>query len=166
MTGGSISGRGKWIHSGAPTKPYYVAFWKAVMSAIEVRNRDDWKLQFVFDQQHTLAPLALRLYQRLKNELDEPESLRMGDARYASRHEAIGLQAADLLAHCWYQFGLYGHVASAEVHQVLSAQRRDTLVVFTKEMMDKLVGRTEPSPGNIYMYDPRAHAFRPQPGGS
>jgi hypothetical protein len=162
MTGGSVTATGKWIHSGAPTKPYYVAFWKAVTSAIEVLNRDDWKVEFVFDRQHVLAPLALKLYARLANELGEPYSPRMGPATFESRHEAVGLQAADLLAYCWYQFGLYGHEARPEVHRVLSAQRSDTLVAFTKDMMDKLVERREPTPGTTYIYDPLRQSFLPE----
>jgi hypothetical protein len=160
ITGGHASVAGKWVHSGAPTKPYYLAFWKAVMSALERPAPDGWKMEFVFDQQHVLAPLALRLYARLKNELGQPHSSRMGSATFESRDVAIGLQAADLLAHCWYQFGLYGHRASNEVHIVLSEQKSDTIVAFTREMMDKLVGRREATPGLTYTYDSLTDSFR------
>ncbi len=150
---------GKWMHSGAPTKPYFLAFWKAATEALTLLERNDWKVEFVFDRQDTYAPLALRLYDRLKVDLDEP---RMGAATFESRHVAVGLQAADLIAHSWHQFGTYGHQARPEVHRILSAQRRDTLVAFTKDMMDKLVGRREPTPGTIYGYDPHTRSFRPE----
>ena len=167
MTGGSATATGKWTHSGAPTKPYYVAFWKAVTEAIDQLKIGERKVEFIFDQQHTLAPLALRLYSRLKRELGEPYSSRMGRVIFESRTEALGLQAADLLVYCWYQFGLYGHEARPEVHQVLTAQRRDTLVMFTRDMMNKLVAPEPPpgttyAPGTTHMYDPETHSFRPE----
>jgi hypothetical protein len=86
----------------------------------------------------------------------------MGSATFESRFQAIGLQAADMLTYCWYQFRLYGHDARPEVHQVLSAQRGDTLVAFTADMMDKLVGRGDPTPGTTYGYDPLRRSFRPE----
>lgn len=161
LTGGYMKTLGKWVHSGAPTKPYYVAFWKAVESSLERVERNDWEIHFVFDRQHQFAPLALRLYSRLKNELDPSYSNRMGSIVFESRDKAIGLQAADLLAYCWYQFGRHGHRAIPEVHQVLSSQREKTLALFTQQTMDKVVGRQEPAPGFIWEYDPQTHSFRP-----
>lgn len=161
LTAGQVTHRGKWIQTGAPTKPYFIAFWKVVTSAVEVSDRADWKVEFVFDLQDQYESLALKTYARLKSELGEPYCGRLGPASFESRHAALGLQAADLLAYCWHQFGTHGHHARPEVHQVLSSQRTDTLVAFTADMMDKLLGRAPETPGTIYGYDGATHSFRP-----
>lgn len=161
LTGGYATRSGKWKHSGAPTKPYYTVFIHAVLSALDRADRHDWKIHFVCDRQRQFAPLALKLYSRMKDDLEPIDSDRMGAITFESRYEAIGLQAADLLAYCWYQFGQHGDHAFPEVHQVLSSQREKTLGLFTQMTMDKIVRRREPSLGFIWEYDPLTHSFRP-----
>jgi len=153
LTGGYQPRLGKWTHTGAPTKPYYAAFIKAVMSAIEQVKRRDWRVDFVFDQQDTIAPLALQLYARIKKDwavYDPKMANKMGNIMFRARKGAIALQATDLLAYCWYQEVLRGRAASADVHRVLKMQRKNTLVLFTKESMDKLLGLRPATPGKTY----------------
>jgi hypothetical protein len=162
LTAGKVTARGKWIQSGAPTKPYFLAFWKAVTSAVEVSDRTDWKIEFVFDLQTAYESLALSTYARLKKELDASYSNRLGAASFESRRSAFGLQAADALAYSWHQYASVGPRARPEVHRILSAQRTDTIVAFTGDMMDKLLGRSPTTPGSIYVYDRRSGQFVPE----
>lgn len=162
MTGGKLTPRGKWAQTGAPSKPYFLAFWKAVTRATEITDRKDWNIDFVFDQQNQYESLALQTFKGLKADLDEDYTSRLGSAVFASRRDAIALQAADMLAHAWHQFGTVGHDARLETHAVLALGRDRTLVAFTEDFMDKPVGRAAPTPGATHVYDPTTREFRPE----
>jgi len=143
---------GKWNFSGAPTKPYYLVFQHLVIQAIENIHNLSWKADFVFDQQNQLAPLAARLYSRMKASGTEyPVFSRMGDVIFSSRLERPGLQAADLLAHCWYQYVFHGKQTKPEIRRVMNSltQRSDEMPFFSRETMFKLVGRLPLTDGRV-----------------
>ena len=87
---GSDWRNGRRTLSGAPTKPYYLAFQEALASSLHRLKRNDLQIHFTFDQQEDFAPLALEMFKYFK----QPEysyAANMGDAIYPSRKDAIGL---------------------------------------------------------------------------
>jgi len=103
VTGGLVGGNGnyRWRTSGAPSKPYFLVFQWCIAKAVKLAKVGK-VVQFIFDQQNEYAPLALQLFQEAKLLLSPEESARVGGCAFLSRLDAPPLQAADLLAHCWY----------------------------------------------------------------
>jgi Protein of unknown function (DUF3800) len=143
-------GQGKIKVSGAPTKPYYLAFQDVIVEALRCLKRMDWKVHFVFDQQHVLAPFALQLYSHMKRGIDEhPYQVitgrwgrRMGDIDFRSRQDAPPLQAADLLAYCGFHANPLKGTTRADIIGVLEALRANERTIGTfhsKTVMDELL---------------------------
>jgi hypothetical protein len=143
LTGASWTLSGKLQTSGAPTKPYYLAFQSAIVQGLRRLKRLDWQVHFIFDQQNVLAPFALKLYNRFKTDPENKDwHRRMGDIAFRSREEAPALQLADLPAYSWYQIVLYGKAGVAkEVKYVLDswADKNYELELFTIDAMNRLL---------------------------
>lgn len=101
ITGGFIS-NGRYVATGAPTKPYYLAFIVAIIDALRA-TRDGATVHFTFDRQQNFEKHAIKTYSRMADEsIHDPIWRKMGDISFASRLDKLELQAADLLSHCWY----------------------------------------------------------------
>ena len=148
LTGGYQVG-GRWKLSGAPSRPYHLIFQQIVFCALRAAERPGWKVDFTFDAQNEFAPLARKMYADISS-LDHEFRPLMGKMEFRSRADAIALQAADLLAHCWYQYGLKGETAPPDIHRVLGVQRHDTVAYFNKDTMDKVLGRAPLTPAKVY----------------
>jgi len=114
FTGGLIArGRKRWLTTGAPSRPYFLAFQSCIAQALHCAKTGK-VVHFVFDQQDTFAPLALQVFNEARVLLTADDSKKMGGCVFLSRKEAPPLQAADLLAHCWYAYGKSGESLSRE----------------------------------------------------
>src|SRR5262249_1642306 len=61
------------------------------------------KVQLIFDQQAEYAPRALELLTAIKNKLPPHARRKIGSCMFGdSKDVGPPLEAADLLAHCWY----------------------------------------------------------------
>lgn len=101
LTGG-IRRSDRWLTSGSPDKPYYLAFQHCVTAAIERAKGSHIKVNFFCDTQKHLAPYAHDLYERYKKR----HPLRVahcGELSYVSRLDINVVQAADLLSHVAYR---------------------------------------------------------------
>lgn len=99
--------------SGAPSKPYYVVFQSALVQAVQHVKRPDLRVRFLFDEQNVLAPFALQLYAYVKRaRLWGLPPERLEEAAFGNRVQNPALQAADLLAYCWYQLHVCGSRAA------------------------------------------------------
>jgi len=109
LTGGHRSpyGKRRLIVTGSPNRPYYLPFESTIIQAIKLVKRANLKVHFVFDQQHVLAPFAVKLYRHIKDGIQPDWQRRMGSLDFVCREDALPLQAADLLAYCWYQLHLH-----------------------------------------------------------
>lgn len=136
---GSDRRNGKRTLSGAPTKPYYLAFQQAIASSLDRLTRKDLQIHFTFDQQEEFAPLALEMFQYFKQP-EYPYAPNMGDAIYTSRQEAIGLQAADLLCYCWSK-RITERSQNDDILRFAGEQKVRKMTLFDKGMMDKLLGK-------------------------
>ena len=136
---GSDRRNGKMTLSGAPTKPYYLAFQEAIVSSLEWLDGNDLQIHFTFDQQEQFAPLALDMFRYFKQP-EYPYARKMGSAIYTSRLEAIGLQAADMLCYSWFQ-RIAEHSQNEDILRFAGQQRVTEMSLFDKSAMDKLLGK-------------------------
>jgi hypothetical protein len=151
LTGAALSALGL-KGTGCPTKPYFLVFQDIIFQALDRLKRLDWKVDFVFDQQTVFEGFALELYGQL-NADDDKWSRRMGDISFRSRTNVPQLQAADLLAYCWYQLSSDRTARKrAYIKPVLDAlESKDYEAHFwSKESMDKSLGRAPRMPGKAY----------------
>ena len=103
LTGGLFSEDGRWVTSGAPNRPYFMAFQHCLSVAAKL-TKPGKSVNFVFDRQDAYAPRALETFEQVR-ELMTPEEERkkIGGCAFLLEGEVTALQAADMLAHCWYQ---------------------------------------------------------------
>lgn len=106
--------------SEVPPKPYYLAFHHCIAQAAK-KTKHGKKVQIVFDQQSKYSPRALELLVAIKEKLPPKARAKIGPCTFEDRKE-IGppLEAADLLAHCWYTNKQYGAANRIERQYALS----------------------------------------------
>ncbi len=153
LTGGHLE-RGKWKISGSPEEPYYLPFQWAIIEALRRAEKAGWTMNFVFDQQHSLAPFALTWYDHIR---ESPENLqwreRMGSLGFISRGDATPLQAADLLSYCWYRLLLRGNGhLNVAMRYVLDnwTKKNDEVHFFSRSVMDQLLGLAPMQRGRVH----------------
>lgn len=97
---GALHSKTKWMSSGAPSKPYFVAFCESIKIAIyEARERD--RISFWFGRQDQYESLALASYGYAQEVLPEFLS-KFGSISFAT-HSNSALQFADFLVYaCTY----------------------------------------------------------------
>jgi hypothetical protein len=141
---------GRQTITGAPTKPYYLAFQEAIASSFHRLTRSDLQIHFTFDQHQQFAPLALEMFRYFKRP-EFPYASNMGDAIFASRNDATGLQAADLLSYCWFK-RITERSQNRDIVRFVKAQKVRSMTLFDKGMMDKLLGKIPiDTPGGSYI---------------
>jgi hypothetical protein len=149
LTGGMWR-EGKWRFSGGPSKPYYLVFQDVVIQSVQKVKRPGWQAHFVVAEQNELVPLAAKLYALMKRTLYDRELVSlMGEMRFASPKAQPGLQAADLLAYCWYQYRILGHGMKREADEAMKAlmYKGDEMRYFSAESMAKLLRQAPMTPG-------------------
>ncbi len=151
---GAIRVGGKWRLTGAPSRPYYVPFQWSILKVASLVQRSDWKAHFVFDQQKAFSGYALEMYRHITN---DPENCdvtpQLGGAAFQSRFDAPPLQAADLVAHAWYQLlvkGRQGITKEMERAADVFTKKGDALSFFSKDVMDKLLDKIALAPGREF----------------
>jgi hypothetical protein len=143
LTSGEIDQRtGKWVSYGAPNVPYFVGFTGLIATAHAVGRRST-KLHFVFEERRSYGPYAKLAYERYKR---DSASGQLGNLAFATRREAIPLQAADLVAHELYNANTRPrHTLNAEHTKILRALERKGGVVescnatYFNRLLDRLL---------------------------
>ena len=102
ITGGGFDGQ-KFRTSGAPLRPYFVGFQHCVIEAAR-KAKPGMKVAYVFEEQRAFANLALQLFQILKFVLEPSDRESINGCAFFRKEDAPPLQAADLLANCWYRY--------------------------------------------------------------
>lgn len=106
LTGGSFKSTagkpGKFISSGSPAQPYYLAFMRFIDHALK-QSEPHTRVNFIFDQQNVLEGWAQELFRQILADLRErQEEGRVGLVAFGSRQQYTELQVADLNAHLIY----------------------------------------------------------------
>lgn len=142
LTGGVLGADGSWLTTGAPSKPYYVAFQILLTEAAQ-RAKENATVHFVLDQQRDLAPWAEMLFKRIASERRHKLWDRLGQISYADRRKAVCLQAADLYSHLVYSYATKRAGMGSEREYALSvlAKRRKSVGVWTARQSQDLLQR-------------------------
>jgi hypothetical protein len=123
--------------TGAPDQPYYLGFIECLESAAMNVRKSGLVVNFVFDQQHMLAPWALEFFQKAKTQTNTPLSKRLGEAIFKSKAGVGGLQAADMLAHAFYKRG----ATTMEVPRKLGPDVAREFAIVVKGLNPKIARR-------------------------
>jgi hypothetical protein len=163
LTGGKLvhvgeSGKQRWNPLGKPSAPYFLALMSVLAQSVSA-TPSEFKVDFTLDRQQQFEGWAKDLCKCIQEKWEPDESTRFGTVAFASRDDASPLQAADMLAHAWYEYGARQGNISSEMHRILGSQRRDTLEFFTPAAMDKLIGTAPPQDGKTYTF-PARESFR------
>ena len=103
LTSANIKQSGKWVTTGAPSKPYHLAFPIFLLEATQAAT-DDTVVHFIFDRNHIEAPYALQVFREMKDRKSHKSWEKLGRITYSGSMEEPGLQAADLYVHLWCRF--------------------------------------------------------------
>jgi hypothetical protein len=61
----------------------------------------------IFDRQDNFGPLAIQMWNYMKDQLEWETGKHLGGISFYSRFERVSLQAADMLSHCLYHVEAY-----------------------------------------------------------
>jgi hypothetical protein len=98
ITGAAFRWSHKFVTPGAESKPYFVGFQICVTNA-ERYCPDRAKIHFVFDLNEQYVGYGQCVYEQLRDTLGD----KLGPVTFMESHEAIPIQAADLLAYMTYK---------------------------------------------------------------
>jgi hypothetical protein len=107
FTGAHITG--KYPHfrfrtTGAPSKPYYAALMDFIVRTMR-SVEPDASIHLRLDQQNVLEAWGHKVFGHLKEWGFHGDGLpALASIEYHSSKDRVELQAADLLAHCWYSY--------------------------------------------------------------
>ncbi|MDA2926549.1 DUF3800 domain-containing protein [Acidobacteria bacterium AH-259-G07] len=140
ITGGLTGDGNKWVSSGAPSKPYFLPFQSCLVESINWTPSGQ-KVGIAFDQQKQYMKRAIETYRESYLVLDDEMSKKMDLIVFAERHEAAGLQLADLSAYLWYRYrtGKFNSEQEEILHSL--SVKGDRLTSFNKEAFDTILGR-------------------------
>jgi hypothetical protein len=102
LTGGTLR-NGKFIDSGCPSKPYFLAFQTVILD-IARHAPVGGKSHYAFDLNKQFKGYALDLFALVKGLIEHPLHERIGEISFPTGLEAVQLQTADLLCYLNYQF--------------------------------------------------------------
>jgi hypothetical protein len=104
LTGGRLEKNTlQWVTQGAPNKVYFLPFQFAIINPA-INCMAGLRVHYVFDLNKQFKKHALDLYATMKNDPDLKCRHRLGALDFEVSEAAVGLQAADLLAHQIYQY--------------------------------------------------------------
>jgi hypothetical protein len=136
LTGGIVEKNSKgvrrWRTTGAPSKPYFMAFHWLLVEAMR-RVQDDSVIDFVFDEQRQFESRGILTFQEIKELIApvDPRNDRLGAVSYASRKRHVGLQAADLHTHIWYSYLTQGDSISLDRQYAMDKLIKDGAMMKT-----------------------------------
>ena len=137
------SKRGRFKSTGAPSRAYFFAFQQCVVAGTESADFNIL-VDFVMDQQKQFEGLAQQMFDQMRGFKGLSASAHLGRISFHSRSDRVGLQAADLLAHCMYHWEAYSedteHVdIRLAIHHILKG--RFEVRKFDQQMIDHLMGQ-------------------------
>lgn len=137
LTGGRIKPNGKWLESGAPSKPYFLPFQQCVVDAT-LSSDERGLTHFIFDQQKDFEPNAKKIF-ALMNQQHPAVSSRLGDIVYTSKRRAVLLQLADFVAYESYQY----LVVNRPKAPLDYTQRSDSHPLFSRNSLTTEIGAAD-----------------------
>ncbi|MBI4298758.1 MAG: DUF3800 domain-containing protein [Chloroflexi bacterium] len=145
LTMAEVDAVGKLITSGAPSRPYQLAFVTLMTEACQRADRD-MKVHFVFDSNHVEEPRAVQEFKKIRERIPNPLWSKLGRISFADSSQEIGLQAADLYAYLWHNFLTFGPRMTFERMRILGllTRKRKGMGVWNQHLMESLLGHLSP----------------------
>jgi hypothetical protein len=145
LTGGFIRGDGKWMTTGAPNRPYHLLFDHILVDAAHKTNAGK-KILYVFDQQKAYESRAIQQFGEAAAAVNEGIRTKFGAVNYVERHEAPGVQVADLYVHCWHRYATNPQSVMGLRRMAMNALTQKTagLLHYSKNHMDGLLAKVPP----------------------
>ena len=136
LTGGGYL-NGKFVSSGAPSKPYFVPFQHCILESVKY-CKPGIKMNYYFDFNKVLSGYAQDLYKIIVGWIQltrDPAGRALGEIGFPTGIQAPALQAADLLAYQTYQYRKTGtgerrHAMPHLLRQLLSKSKDNRDFVF------------------------------------
>lgn len=145
LTGGNFTADGRWLTSGAPSKPYYLALEHLLVEALN-RASEDTTIHFLFDRQEVLGARAVQTFNEIVGRAPARSTSyctqplvgveKLGRLAFGKCSKEPCLQAADLLTHSWYSYLSRGA-------EGLSDERRYAMNQLTRKRQDIRIYNTE-----------------------
>ncbi len=145
LTGGNFTADRRWLTSGAPSKPYYVALEHLIVEALN-RASQDTTIHFLFDRQEVLGARAVQTFNEIVGRAPARSASyyaepligveKLGHLSFGERPKEPSLQAADLLTHSWY-----GLLSRGEKR--MSDERLYAMMGLTRKRQDIRIYNTE-----------------------
>ena len=138
--------RGRWTHNtGAPTKPYYLAFQFFLVQAAQNAAKDA-QINFLFDRQNVLQAQAINMFQQtVERGLIKIEGYEkyLRWIAYGNSPDEPSLQAADLHTHAWYGALAYADDLACERSYAMDllTKKRKVMGICNAEYMEQLLER-------------------------
>ena len=139
---------GRWIRStGAPNKPYYLAFQYFLQQAAR-HSPKDAQINFLFDRQDVLEAHAVKVFKEIAERglIIDGDKKNLRRLAFGSSRDDPALQAADLRVNTWYGTLTRENTVEAmgweRVHamNLLTKKKKSSLMgVMTKEVLDKML---------------------------
>jgi hypothetical protein len=149
LSGGFISKSGKWMTTGAPSKPYYFMMNLLVCDALS-RADPETKVNFYFDEQNVLQARAIETLR---------ETAKVGPLSDGQNTEQIqsfgfvrsvnypGIQLADMYCYAWNRYLTKGQSVQDGIHRILEtlatkkAKGPPSIKIVDRITLQKLLGR-------------------------
>jgi len=153
LTGGNVRNDGKWLTSGAPSTPYFIAMQYLIVDALKHGSSKNTEIHFLFDRQNVLETRAVQTYNEIldttANQYTErlTGAEKLGRISFGESSKEPPLQAADLLTYGWYSFlsrGMEG--LNDERHYATNhlTRKRDEIRIYNAEAFEIVLSKLSP----------------------
>jgi hypothetical protein len=107
LTGGQIKNNNKFVTSGSPNKPYYMAFLLCVTTAVRfVPIGPNSRVHYFCGLDRNMSGYAAEFLKQIRSHPDTDRRECLGNIDFPLSSETAPLQAADLFAYLGYQHAL------------------------------------------------------------
>jgi hypothetical protein len=145
LTNALIRG-GKFVTSGAPARPYQLAFSGLLYAAADKAD-EGIKVNYILDRNTVEEGLALQVFNDTKDRRRFNSAERMNRLTFSDRKVDIGLQAADLYAYLWHSILTKRHETSPQQQGVLEKlirRNRHHMDLWERREMDHALSGLSP----------------------
>ena len=145
MTMADVDAAGRLVTSGAPSRPYQLAFVTLMTEACQGAFGDA-KVHFVFDRNHVEEARAVQTFTQMRDRISNPLWDKLGRVSFAGHNDEIGLQAADLHAYLWHNYSTTGPSMTSERQRAFGfiTRRRNRMGIWDTRLMEELLSRLTP----------------------
>ena len=149
LTGAIMKRSGKWRTSGAPSRPYMVAFHWIIREALE-KSKENTTVHFTFDASE-LKGLANVRFKEIIETKRWPGRERLGNIGFGDSAQDEALQVADMRTYFWNQAMVKRDAVSDTMFDMMFQviKPKETIVFFGKDKLEELLAPVGPTQRSI-----------------